>query len=681
MKRFPTKFFIAALSLAAALQHSHAQTTYYWDSNGPTAGAGATPTGTWGTDAYLSTGAGSSLGTSSTFATTMTEADTLIFSAGTDAINPYTVTVNGTQTSGSLTLNSGTPTLTGGTIALGAGKTITAGTTLAGTATIESAMTVNTNAGGTTLLTLTANDGAAATDLLIKGGISATTPSNVYQIRLAGAGNGRIEGAISNHGGSLSGSWSGTWTIAGNQNLGSTIVSLTAANNKLVLGDSTSDVQGWGTTNVTTSSSVLTVYSTATAGSVVLRGSGGTLDVAGVLNASAFTFGNVSNEFGVLKLSGGNATFTGAGSGMVISGTGNRIIGGAAVNGTLTLAPTSGVALGSGVTLGGAGTHENNLNLVINSTGAQNQPVTLSGVNTFSGTTTISAGVLSLTNSLALQNSALDTAASVAGTAASGLRTDQAALTLGGLTGNKDFASVFTTTTGGYSGVTALTLNPGTGESHTYSGGIANGAAGMSLTKTGGGTQILSGANTYTGGTLVSAGTLVLNGSTSATGNFAVSSGAVLGGDGTIGGTASITGSLRPGNSIGTINTGTTTWLGASTVGTDTNWVFELESGNVSDLLNITGDFTKDTSLGSIFHFDFANSTALGTFTLVNWSGTTSFAVTDFSYANLGGGNTGSFAFNGSQLELTVIPEPSTWALLSLALITLIIYRRRQQSC
>ena len=63
-------------------------------------------------------------------------------------------------------------------------------------------------------------------------------------------------------------------------------------------------------------------------------------------------------------------------------------------------------------------------------------------------------------------------------------------LTLGGLNGNKNFASsggVFATTGGGYTAVTALTLNPGSGTA-SYSGVIADGASGTTLTKTGAGT-------------------------------------------------------------------------------------------------------------------------------------------------------------------------------------------------
>ncbi len=128
--------------------------------------------------------------------------------------------------------------------------------------------------------------------------------------------------------------------------------------------------------------------------------------------------------------------------------------------------------------------------------------------NTFTGATKVLAGILSLGETTSLRNSAFDTLNSVGGDATNGLRTIVATLTLGGLTGNKNFASVFTTTTGGYTGLTALTLNPGTGVTHSYSADIGNGNGSMSLTKTGAGTQILTNTNTYTGNTTINDGTL-----------------------------------------------------------------------------------------------------------------------------------------------------------------------------
>jgi autotransporter-associated beta strand protein len=138
----------------------------------------------------------------------------------------------------------------------------------------------------------------------------------------------------------------------------------------------------------------------------------------------------------------------------------------------------------------------------------------LSAANTFTGTTTVSGGTLQLNNALALQNSALDTTGSITGTASVGLVLNSVTTpTFGGLTGDKNLASLFNTSSGNYGSVTNVTLNPGTGASHSYAGVIANGASGMTLTKTGSGTQTLTGANTYTGATTVSAGTLTLGAS------------------------------------------------------------------------------------------------------------------------------------------------------------------------
>ena len=158
-----------------------------------------------------------------------------------------------------------------------------------------------------------------------------------------------------------------------------------------------------------------------------------------------------------------------------------------------------------------------------------------------------------------------------------------------------------------------------------------------------------------------------------------VSAGATLGGSGEIAGITTISGILAPGNSIGTLTVAKdVTWNGGL-LGADatTDWKFELGAANTADLLQITGaesEFIKGT--GTTFRFDFMGSTATGTFTLVDWDSTasfgggvggTSFAATDFTATNLGGGNTGTFQFNGSQLQFQAIPEPSAGVLMVIA--------------
>jgi autotransporter-associated beta strand protein len=401
--------------------------------------------------------------------------------------------------------------------------------------------------------------------------------------------------------------------------------------------------------------------------------SGGTLSVATIGDGGVISgnLGSATSAASNLVLSNGTLQYTGA------TASSNRSF-------TITAGTTGSFDVTANtLTLSGASAA---------TTGALtkvgNGTLILSGGNNHSGVTTISTGILSLANASALQNSALDTTNSILGNATNGLKTTATTLTIGGLTGNKDFSTVFTTTAGGYSSVTALTLNPQTGVSNSYSGIIANGAAAMTLTKNGSGTQTITGNNTYTGATTVSTGTLLINGSTSTSSAVTVDAGATLGGNGTVGGFTTVNGDLKPGNSPGVLTfssgltlNGTTTMEinGSATPGTDFDKVV-VTSGT--------------TTLGGALAFSFGslltNNVPINLFSfsgtsLGNFSGVTSTGSYSGPWQVGVAGDTWTFS-DGTQTltfsevtgTLNVVPEPATWALLAFSLTTVMVLRRRR---
>ena len=214
------------------------------------------------------------------------------------------------------------------------------------------------------------------------------------------------------------------------------------------------------------------------------------ISVTGIGNAEGYGAIRLGNTLGGNITLAGSTTI-GLGGGTI---TGN-ITSGAAGMQTLTLGTSSAASTGvfGGAIGGGVGT----IALTIASGTS-----TLSAANTHSGNTLITGGTLVLGHNLALQNSLLDTTG--AGTLA--FSTGIQSPVIGGLSGQRNLMIP--------AGVTSLTLNTASGVAATHTGMIGSATPGLSFTKTGPGTQVLSGANTFTGPTIVNQGTLKISPST-----------------------------------------------------------------------------------------------------------------------------------------------------------------------
>ena len=130
--------------------------TLYWDTNGSTAGAGASPSATWSTSNSDKNWTASSAGTSSGVVTWTSGGDA-VFSAGTDATGNYAVSLSGTQNVSSITVQEGSPTFSGGTFNFSDATpdlTVNPGATLNWGATALTSVTNTLNIGGGGLVNL-----------------------------------------------------------------------------------------------------------------------------------------------------------------------------------------------------------------------------------------------------------------------------------------------------------------------------------------------------------------------------------------------------------------------------------------------------------------------------------------------------------------------------------------------
>jgi autotransporter-associated beta strand protein len=273
------------------------------------------------------------------------------------------------------------------------------------------------------------------------------------------------------------GSLSGTGSVLNN---GTTAAILTVGNgNSTFSGILENGTSVLGLTKSGTGTLVLTGANTYT---------GGTTISAGTLQAGSTTGFSPNSQFtvnSILDLHGFNNTI---GS---LSGTG-IVLNNGATAATLTAGNDNGNSTFSGILEDGTSV----LGLTKSGTGT----LVLTGANTYTGGTTISAGTLQ--------------AGSATGFSPNSEFTVNSILDLHGF--NSTIGSLSGTGIVLNNGATAATLTAGNDNGNsTFSGVLSDGKSVLGLTKSGTGTLVLTGANTYTGGTTVSAGTLQIgNGGT-----------------------------------------------------------------------------------------------------------------------------------------------------------------------
>ncbi len=508
----------------------------YWDIDGSNPGAGGTtPSGVWDTITPNWNVNGAGIGSANPW----NNGDAAVFSA-IGATGSYTVTVSGSISASTITFQTGTVTLAGtATPALtisNPGTGINIFSSVGGPVTFDSSL-------GDVLVSASQNwTNSSAQAFNVNSGVVASGGAVTLTLNGTSSGGTTISGVLGN----------GTGTLSLNvNNTGTGITTLTGANTY--------------TGATTVSAGVLDIQNNTalgtTAGGVSVT-SGAALQLEGgiAVGAEALALnGTGISSGGALRNVAGDNSY----AGVITLGSASRINSDA---GTLTI-DSAGSITGAtfGLTVGGAG------NVTINDPIATTSgtltkdgagTLTLGQANTYTGTTTISAGDVKVQNNTSLGTTANGT--TVASGAAilidgSGLNIAEAISLIGDGGGTGALENLANNNT--WSG--AITLGAGgarinsDGGTLTLSGGITGGGnaltiggagnvtvstnaisgTGTTLTKDGAGTLTLSAANSFTGATNINAGILNIQNNTAlgtVAGGVTVADGATLQLQGTI---------------------------------------------------------------------------------------------------------------------------------------------------
>jgi len=236
----------------------------------------------------------------------------------------------------------------------------------------------------------------------------------------------------------------------------------------------------------------------------------------------------------------------------------------------------------------------------------------------------------------------------------------------------------------GATGKTELNSFNTTGTTQTFSGDISgNGSYARNESTPGtGGVTVFNGNNTYTGATLVNGGTLLVNGSLASTSSTTVNSGGTLGGTGSIAGPLTFNGgTLAPGASAGTLTLsggGTVVFDSAAVLNYELNGADTTEGGLINDLLTGVGHLTLDGTL-NIFETvanSFSTAMAGDTWRLINYSSAPNMLVNNMleigmTPASLPSGL--SFVIDTSTLgQINLVAVPEASAFLAVGLVGLV---------
>lgn len=636
----------------------------YWDGNSTTAGAGTTPTGTWGTSNFWNT---DSTGGAGTFSTATSLADDLFFSAGTDATGSPTITVSGTQSARSLTFDEGAAvTLSGGTaIQLGSGgitvnSGITGGVTISSSLTLEASQTWANNSTKNLII----NTSAGTVD-------STLTSPVVVTIADTGTGGINIQSNVLKDNNAVGGS---TTSLVVDR-ASSTAVSVNA-------------VQGYsGGTTIKQGIFRADISGAAGTGTVYLG------DTTGNKSATLINNGiNLTNNIVVQAGNTGTSSLTALNATPVtFSGTitldKQARLNANAGSSTTTL---SGLVSGVGGILKDTDTHT----------------LILTHANTFTGGVNFTKGVIQIGDDAALGTGTLtfgnnNSTVSVATTIRS---TDATARTIGNVIGTFGSATANYVYAFGASGTGSLTFTNTTAASLNGVNRIfqvdsntsfANGftSTNGAITKTGSATLTLGGVNTYTGATTVSTGTLLVNGSLASSSAVSVASAATLGGTGTINGATTLAAGsfLAPGASsaqAGKLNFGSTLNMSGATLN-----VFIKQAGTAgADYSQVAAAGATTITGGSLaltLDAAFGSTASVGQqFTILTSGGLTGTLTQGSSIVATVGSDTytfgidyGTITANALTLTLTAtsaIPEPASYAALTGGVVLAGLMMRRK---